>query len=137
MRESVRIRREALGLHNAETAVAYVKLGELEGLPANTHKEPAAAEAAARQIRFGLELLPDCPNADPSDTTRGYKRLAETYARNGLTRETLATVTRHHQAYSAVDIEDLSRLLSEAGDPRGAERLQRELGPDRAGPSWP
>lgn len=131
MRETLRIRRASLGPKNAETAVTYVRLGRLNGHPEVAKGDPARVEAAAAQARHGLELLPQTPNLDPSDIGAARRAVAEIYARNGRTQETLAAVEAYRKgnhALTPIDIKNLEGMLAAAGDPAGAKELKARFG---------
>ena len=113
--EALRIRRHALGLDNAETAVTYVLLGRVKGFRANTAGDPVRIEEAAGLIRFGIDLLPRTPNADPTDLASAYFRLAELFARNG----------RGQEAETATNIYMNLEVAEDEGAPSCAERLER------------
>lgn len=120
MREALKIRRATLGLHDGETAVTYVRLGKLNGHPVNTEGVEARVEAAAQQVRYGISLLPHCPNADPADLSVAYVTLAKIYARNGHTRQTIAVIEAARDRYHNGHIQELTDLLAAGGDPEGA-----------------
>lgn len=133
MEEALRIRRASLGPHDAETAATYVRLGRLYGHPALTGGDAARVEAAARQARYGLELLPKCPNLDPVDIHLARRTVIEIYARNGRTREVIAALPaymRGDQALNHGNVVDFETMLREAGDPAGAAEVRRRFGND-------
>lgn len=82
LREALALREKVLGRRNAETAVTYTRLGRVEGLPVNTRGDPARIAAAAERLRTAIRLLPETPNADPSDLPEARFQLAMMYARN-------------------------------------------------------
>jgi hypothetical protein len=133
MNEALRIRRASLGPNNAETAITYVRLGRLNGHPALTAGDEVRVDAAARQARYGLELLPNCPNLDPVDISIARRTVVEIYARNGRTREVIEALPaymRGEQALNHGNVVDFSEMLKAAGDPEGAAEVRRRFGND-------
>ena len=106
--EALRIRRHALGLDNAETAVTYVLLGRVRGFRANTARDPVRIEEAASLIRTGIDLLPRTPNADETDLATAYFRLAELFARNGRGQEAETAVAIYRQLDLEIEWDEIS-----------------------------
>jgi hypothetical protein len=126
--EALRIRRLALGLNNAETAVTFILLGRVKGMAAGG--DPQRVEEALGLVRFGIECLPMTPNADPTDVASGYYRLAEVYARNGRGGESLTAAGIYWDTVRPLDaltpltrIQTLVDILHAHGDPAAAETL--------------
>lgn len=112
--EALRIRRNSLGLNNAETAVTYVLLGRLKGIAAGG--DPPLVEEAVALVRFGIECLPRTPNADTTDLPHAYFRLAEVFARNGRSDETLKVAGVYWDMMSPIDGETAIERLTDLSD---------------------
>lgn len=130
--EALRIRRNALGLNNAETAVTYVLLGRLKGIAAKD--DPPRVEEAAALIRFGIDCLPRTPNADPGDEASAYFRLAEVFARNNRGEEALRAAGVYWDLMSSLDskraierLGDLAETLAKRDRPAAETLRQRYL----------
>jgi tetratricopeptide (TPR) repeat protein len=131
LREALKIREAALGRRNAETAVAYVRLGELEGLPVYTARDPARVAAAAERIRTGIRLLPDAPNADPQDIQVARLSLAELYARNGDVSAAFKASGDYLSAnpsFGPYQLRQVATIFEKGGDPATGLRLRQTYG---------
>lgn len=129
--EALRIREARLGRGNAETAEAYVRLGELKGRPSRTSGDPARIEAAAELVRTGLRLYPGAVNVGPNDLDTARYALAEIYARNGRTEETFRAAADYVAGapqYRRSTLRGLADALEEAGDAAAAAQLRAEYG---------
>jgi hypothetical protein len=98
VRDALRIRRKSLGEANAETAVTYVLLGRITGDPKLTQGDDARIKAAADLIRTGAAELAKIETAKPGDRASASYRLAELYAHNGRSAETLAAAADYWKA---------------------------------------
>ncbi|HEX7943170.1 MAG TPA: hypothetical protein VF495_00810, partial [Phenylobacterium sp.] len=131
LREALKIREAVLGPRNAETAVAYVRLGELEGLPVYTARDPARIAAAAEHIRTGIRLLPDTPNSDPQDIQIARLALAELYARNGDVADAFKASGDYLSAnpsFGPYQLRKVATIFEKAGDPATGLRLRQTYG---------
>lgn len=131
LREALKIREAVLGPRNAETAVAYVRLGEMEGLPVYTARDPARVAAAAARIRTGIRLLPDTPNSDPQDIQIARLSLAELYARNGDVAGAFKASGDYLSAnpsFGPYQLRKVATIFEKAGDQASGLRLRQTYG---------
>jgi hypothetical protein len=127
LREALRIREKTLGRGNAETAVSYVRLGELEGLPVYTQRDPARIAAAVGLIRTGLQLLPATPNGSPGDVETARLSLAKLYARNGDAPAAFKSAADYMAAnpnYGPYQLRSVAQIFEKAGDAATGRHLR-------------
>jgi hypothetical protein len=125
VQECLRIRTKTLGLGNPETAMTYIVLGKVEGLPARTQGNMARIDGAAASIRRGIHLLSSIPDTGGLASLLAYAELAEVYARNGRGPECVAAVRelttrappRHDagRVILAARIQKIAQVLEENG----------------------
>jgi len=142
LHEALQIRERTLGRRNADTAMLYIYIGRLEGLPALTRGDPKRIEAAAAMIRTGIALLPGAPNSEPYQSPESRMELAKLYALNGDTPRAFAAA-REYGVDHAKDpyrdrLEQVALVFEEAGDKATGGRFRREFAlPDPPKPPDP
>lgn len=130
LHEALEIRKR-LGRHDVETALLYVHVGELEGLPALTKRDPRRIDAAAARMRTGIALLPGAAGSEAYQLPEARMELAKLYARNGDTPRAFAAA-REYWAVHPQDpyrdrLEQVALVYEEAGDAATGARLRREF----------
>ncbi len=131
LREALQIRERVLGRRNAETAISYARLGEWEGSPAVTHRDPAKVAAAAGLIRTAIELLPHTPNAKDNDLRFAYEELTYVYAWNGDVEGTFKAAkdfAAAHPTYAPGALSQVAEIFEKAGDAATGRRLREQFG---------